>query len=118
MPAKSKKVRRAMAIAEHHPEKLFKRNRGLLKMNKSQLHDFAATSEKGLPYSAKSKRKKKKPKAGTLKGYRAGLSGQKIRSGGKGRGLGRGKGRGPIGRPSNDDRNEIRDERKRMTRKG
>ncbi len=38
-----------MAIAEHHPEKLYKRNRGLLKMSKQQLHDFASTKEKGLP---------------------------------------------------------------------
>ncbi len=38
-----------MAIAEHHPEKLYKRNRGLLKMGKQQLHDFASTPEKGLP---------------------------------------------------------------------
>jgi len=45
------------------------------------------------------KKKKKKAKAGTPAGYRAGLWGQKIRSGGRGRGLGRGKGRGPIGRP-------------------
>lgn len=41
-----------MAIAEHEPSKLFKRNRGLLKMSHSQLHDFAST--KGL------KRKKKR----------------------------------------------------------
>jgi len=38
-----------MAIAEHHPEKLKKKNRGLLKMSHEQLHDFAATPEKGLP---------------------------------------------------------------------
>jgi len=49
MPALSKKQREAMAIAEHHPEKLYKKNRGLLKMSKSQLHDFATTKEKGLP---------------------------------------------------------------------
>jgi len=51
----SKKQRRAMAIAEHHPSKLYKRNRGLKKMGKKQLHDFASTEEKGL---AKKKRKK------------------------------------------------------------
>ena len=44
-------------------------------------------------------RKKRKVRAGTPAGYRAGLWGQKIRSRGKGRGLGRGKGRGPIGVP-------------------
>ena len=42
---------------------------------------------------------KRGAKAGTPSGYRAGLSGQKIRSGGLGRGLGVGKGRGPIRRP-------------------
>lgn len=49
MPAVSKAMREAMAIAEHHPEKLYKRNRGMLKMTHSQLHDFAATKERGLP---------------------------------------------------------------------
>ena len=37
-----------MAIAEHHPGEVYERNKGLLKMTKSQLHDFAATKEKGL----------------------------------------------------------------------
>jgi len=46
-----------MAIAEHHPEKLYKRNKGLKKMSKSQLSDFASTEEKGLP--AKKKKRKK-----------------------------------------------------------
>jgi len=41
MPAVSEKQRRMMAIAEHHPSKLYKRNRRVLKMSKSQLHDFA-----------------------------------------------------------------------------
>lgn len=41
-----------MAIAEHEPQKLFKRNRGLLGMKKQQLHDFAATPRKGLPIRA------------------------------------------------------------------
>jgi hypothetical protein len=49
MPAVSKKQRRAMAIAEHHPEELYGKNKGLLKMTHGQLHDFAATKEKGLP---------------------------------------------------------------------
>jgi hypothetical protein len=35
-----------MAIAEHHPEKVNPENRGVLKMSKGQLHDYAAT--KGL----------------------------------------------------------------------
>lgn len=45
-----------MAIAEHAPGKLYKRNKGLLGMSKGQLHDFAATSRKGLPAKAKSKK--------------------------------------------------------------
>lgn len=53
MPAVSKAQRRAMAIAKHHPSKLYKRNRGLLKMSKSQLHDFAKTKERGLPRKKK-----------------------------------------------------------------
>lgn len=58
MPAVSKKQREAMAIAEHHPEKLNAKNKGLLKMSKGQLHDFASTSEKGLPNKAKMSKKK------------------------------------------------------------
>ena len=54
MPAKSKAQRRAMAIAEHHPEKLYARNKGLKKMTKGQLHEYATTTEKSLP-----KRRKK-----------------------------------------------------------
>jgi hypothetical protein len=38
-----------MAIAEHHPDQLSEKNRGLLKMSHQQLHDFAATRRKGLP---------------------------------------------------------------------
>jgi hypothetical protein len=49
MPAESKSQRRAMAIAEHAPGKLFSRNKGLLKMSGDQLHDFASTKERGLP---------------------------------------------------------------------
>lgn len=35
-----------MAIAEHEPSRLYKRNRGVAKMSKQQLHEFAST--KGL----------------------------------------------------------------------
>jgi hypothetical protein len=49
MPAVSKAQQIAMAIAEHSPGKLNKKNRGLLKMSHQQLHDFAATKRKGLP---------------------------------------------------------------------
>ena len=45
-PATSQAQQRLMAIAEHNPSALHKENRGVLKMSKSQLHDFAAT--KGL----------------------------------------------------------------------
>lgn len=56
MPAKSKAQRTAMAIAEHHPEKLYARNRGLLGMTKQQLHDYAASSVKGKPQHVKRKK--------------------------------------------------------------
>ena len=49
MPSKSKAQQEAMAIAEHDPGKLYKRNRGLLGMNHEQLHDYAATPTKDLP---------------------------------------------------------------------
>lgn len=53
MPAPSKAMRIASAIAEHDPQKLYKRNRSLLKMTHEQLHDFASTPEKGLPWKKK-----------------------------------------------------------------
>jgi len=62
MPAKSKKQRRAMAIAEHHPEKLYARNKDLAKMSKGQLRDYSTTSEKKLPLKAKRKKLYKKVK--------------------------------------------------------
>lgn len=49
MPAKSKSQQRAMAIAEHSPGKLSEKNKGLLKMSKNQLSEFASTPRKGLP---------------------------------------------------------------------
>lgn len=49
MPSTSQAQQIAMSIAEHAPGKLFKRNRGLLKMSHEQLHDFASTPRKGLP---------------------------------------------------------------------
>jgi hypothetical protein len=52
MPSVSTKQRIAMAIAEHAPSKLYKRNKGMKKMSHKQLHDYAST--KGL-----SKKKKK-----------------------------------------------------------
>lgn len=56
MPARSKVQRQVAAIAEHHPSKLYKRNRGMLKMSKGDLHKFAATKEKGLRKRAPSLR--------------------------------------------------------------
>lgn len=49
MPAVSKAQQTAMQIAEHAPGKLYRRNRGMLKMSHQQLHDFAVGSEKGKP---------------------------------------------------------------------
>jgi len=49
MPATSRDQQITAAIAEHHPEKLYKRNRGMLNMSKTQLHHFAATARTGLP---------------------------------------------------------------------
>ena len=46
MPAVSERQRVVMAIGEHDPSKLYKRNRGVLSMSHEQLHDFSAT--KGL----------------------------------------------------------------------
>lgn len=57
MPAVSKKQQMAMAIAEHEPEKLYGKNRGLLKMSHQQLHDFAATPRSGLPVRKKMAKK-------------------------------------------------------------
>jgi len=41
-----------MRIAENAPDKLLPRNRGVLRMRRSSLHDFAATKDKGLPMRA------------------------------------------------------------------
>jgi hypothetical protein len=49
MPSESKAQQSVMAIAEHNPSKLYKRNRGVLTMSKAQLHDYAASPRKGLP---------------------------------------------------------------------
>lgn len=49
MPSVSRVQQEAMAIAEKSPQKLYSKNRGLLKMSHGQMHDFAATKRKGLP---------------------------------------------------------------------
>jgi len=53
MPAESIAKRRAAAIAKHHPEDLYERNKGLLSMTQEQLGHYAGTSEKGLPDKSK-----------------------------------------------------------------
>ena len=58
MPSTSKAQQIAMSIAEHNPGKLYARNKGMLKMSHSQLHDFAATKRKGLPTLASLKKVK------------------------------------------------------------
>lgn len=60
MPAQSIAQRKAMAIAEHHPAQLNEANRGLLKMSKGQLHDFASTKEGKLPEHKGGMKKRRK----------------------------------------------------------
>lgn len=62
MPSTSIAMRRLMGLAEHHPSEVNPENRGVLKMSRKQLHDFASTSEKGLPY--------KKPSVSKIYGKR------------------------------------------------
>lgn len=56
MPAVSKAQRIVMEIAEHDPSKLRKKNRGVLRMSASQLHEFAETPSRGLPKHKSSNR--------------------------------------------------------------
>lgn len=49
MPAVSKAQQQAAAIAKHNPSRLLKRNRGMLKMSKSELDKFASTKRSNLP---------------------------------------------------------------------
>lgn len=41
MPAKTEKQRRLMMLALHNPSKLWKKNRGVLKMSREELHKFS-----------------------------------------------------------------------------
>lgn len=53
MPAVSRNQQVAAAIAEHEPEKLYTRNRGMLSMGKNELSKFASTKgveKKKSPY--------------------------------------------------------------------
>lgn len=43
-----------MAIAEHEPSKLYKKNRGVLKMSKKQLSEFAHKKKGTTLYDKKS----------------------------------------------------------------
>jgi hypothetical protein len=45
-----------MAIAEHHPDEVYSQNRGVLSMDKEDLHDFAATKESNLPLKKKKRK--------------------------------------------------------------
>ena len=62
MPAGSIAQRKFFAIMEHHPEEARAKR---INMTKSQMHDFASTPEKGLPY------RKKPAKAGRLAAFQA-----------------------------------------------
>jgi hypothetical protein len=62
MPATSKAQRIVMAIAEHHPEELYERNKGVAEMTHKQLHDFASTPEKHLPTYAHARKARKESK--------------------------------------------------------
>jgi hypothetical protein len=53
MPSVSQAQQSLMALAIHAPQKVSKRNRGVLKMSASSLKDFAATTRKGLPRRVK-----------------------------------------------------------------
>ncbi len=76
MAAKSVVQRRAMAIAEHAPGKLYGRNRGLAGISKAALHEYASTKERGLPQRKRPLRRRvkmsrySKPVAGGLASLR------------------------------------------------
>ncbi len=59
MPAKSEAQRRLFAIAEHHPEQLYAKNKRILgDMSHQQMHDFASTKTTERVEKAKQVRKK------------------------------------------------------------
>lgn len=68
MPAKSIAQQRLMQIAEHHPEKLYARNKGVAKMSQQDLHEFASGSEEGKPQHVAPRRKLKFPSPSKKKG--------------------------------------------------
>jgi len=70
MPAKSRAQQRLMAIAKHSPEKVYSKNKEVLKMKKNVLSEFAETPIKTLPKKVEPKDKvlnKLKPAAGKVK---------------------------------------------------
>lgn len=71
MPAPSKAMQQAAAIAEHNPEKATGAAKEMASsMSKSQLHDFAATKTKGLPkHVSKSTKKASAFHEGFMHGY-------------------------------------------------
>ncbi len=60
MPATSEKQAVMMRIAEHAPEKLHSKNKGVLKMSHKQLHEFASTKKSELSNAVKSRKQKGK----------------------------------------------------------
>jgi hypothetical protein len=44
MPSVTEPQRRLFAIAEHHPEMLYKKNKRLASLPRKTLHEFAATT--------------------------------------------------------------------------
>ena len=55
MPAPSKAMRKLAGLALHHPEKVYAKNKSILKMSGVALKDYASTPEKNLPYKKKKK---------------------------------------------------------------
>jgi hypothetical protein len=55
MPAVSQAQQSLMAMAEHDPDEVSDKNKGVLKMSHSQLHDFASTKRSALPHHKKAK---------------------------------------------------------------
>lgn len=66
MPAQSEKQRVAMAIAEHEPNKLYERNKSLLSMAKSKLHEFATKHAKSKALKGYKEKRTDGHKAGSM----------------------------------------------------
>ena len=58
MPSVSISQKRLAGLAEHNPEKVYKKNRSILGMSGIELHKFASGPEKGLPYKTKKKKRR------------------------------------------------------------